>query len=140
MYMTQEADNAVRIVYNLSCHGTKRDAKSIAAETSVSLRFALKILRKLVESGIVKSYMGKYGGYELAKPAKEITLGEVIRTVDGPYMISRCLKEDHECVRKGGCGFRGVYVDISDSISKSLDSHTFDEFIDEIPVQLPSNA
>jgi Rrf2 family protein len=129
MFMTQEADNAVRIVYNLACHGVRRDAKSIAEETSVSLCFSLKILRKLVESGIVKSFMGKYGGYELAKPPEDITLGEVIRTVDGPYMISRCLKEDYVCSVENGCTFREVYADISDTISDRLDNLTFEGFL-----------
>lgn len=129
MFMTQEADNAVRIVHNLASHGARRDAKSISAETSVSLRFSLKILRKLVEGGAVKSFMGKYGGYELAKPPEEITLGEVIRAVDGPYMISRCLKEDHICSVENGCTFRDVYADISDTISDRLDNLTFAGFL-----------
>ena len=127
--MTQEADNAVRIVYNLVFHGVRRDAKSIAEETGISLRFSLKILRKLVEGEIVKSFMGKYGGYELAKPADTITLGEVIRTVDGPYMINRCLKEGHVCSAVDGCNFRDIYADISNIISGKLDTLTFDGFL-----------
>jgi len=131
MYMTKEADYAVRIVSCVASAGRRVDAKYISDRTSVTLRFALKILRKLVESGVIKSFKGKNGGYELAKEPGRITLGEVIRTVDGPFVLSRCVGgEDPECLLDGdsGCRFRKIYSEISDSISRQLDEVTFDRF------------
>jgi len=58
MHITLEADYAVRIVACLANHNTRLDAKTISDKTCVSLRFALKILRKLVSSKIVKSFKG----------------------------------------------------------------------------------
>ena len=80
MHMTLETDYAVRIVSCLVTAGRRMDAKSIAEETSVTLRFSLKILRKLVAGGIIKSYKGTQGGYELAREPKEISLNDVIET------------------------------------------------------------
>ena len=57
-----EADYAVRIVHCLAKNGQRMDAKSISDETGVTLRFSLKILRKLVSAGIIKSYKGTQGG------------------------------------------------------------------------------
>ena len=94
MYITLEADYAVRIVDCLAQHQMRMDAKSLSAATGVTLRFALKILRKLVAEGIVRSYKGTQGGYELARPAGEIALGEVIEIVEGPIVISRCVGHD----------------------------------------------
>lgn len=68
MHITQESDYAVRIVYCLAKCGTRRDARGISEEMCVTLRFSLKILGKLVSSGIVESYKGNRGGYELARP------------------------------------------------------------------------
>ena len=72
MHMTLEADYAVRIVEFLAVNPGRADAKTISERTSVTLRFTLKILRTLVSDGIVRSYKGAKGGYELAKPPKEI--------------------------------------------------------------------
>lgn len=93
MHITQESDYAVRIVYCLAKCGTRRDARGISEEMCVTLRFSLKILGKLVSSGIVESYKGNRGGYELARPASEITLKDVIDAVEGPYRLSRCVGE-----------------------------------------------
>ena len=61
MHITQESDYAVRIVYCLAKCGTRRDARGISEEMCVTLRFSLKILGKLVSSGIVESYEGGAG-------------------------------------------------------------------------------
>ena len=61
MHITLESDYAVRIVYCLARQGGRMDAKKIAEETGVTLRFSLKILRKLVAGGLVSSYKGTKG-------------------------------------------------------------------------------
>ena len=58
MCLTLESDYAVRIIGCLSAENKRIDAKNISERTGVSLRFALKILRKLVSAGLVKSYKG----------------------------------------------------------------------------------
>ena len=58
MHITLEADYAVRIVYCLAAAGKRMDAKAISDDTAVTLRFSLKILRKLVAGGIVRSFKG----------------------------------------------------------------------------------
>ena len=73
MYITQETDYAIRIVYCLAKSGARRDARSISEEMCVSLRFALKILGKLAQGGLVSSFKGNRGGYELARSANRST-------------------------------------------------------------------
>ena len=58
MYITQETDYAIRIVYCLAKSGARRDARSISEEMCISLRFALKILGKLAQGGLVSSFKG----------------------------------------------------------------------------------
>ena len=99
MHITQESDYAVRIVYCLAKCGTRRDARGISEEMCVTLRFSLKILGKLVSSGIVESYKGNRGGYELARPASEITLKDVIDAVEGPYRLSRYQQKHQRAAR-----------------------------------------
>lgn len=131
MHITLEADYAVRLVECLAAAPARIDAKSIAAQTGVTPRFTLKILHKLVSSGIVRSYKGAHGGYELARPAGEITLRAVIETVEGPYTFSRCLDPAHVCkcesqsCRKAACRFQRVYDEISELVRRKLDETTF---------------
>ncbi len=117
MYITLESDYAVRIVDCLAAEQRRMDAREIAGKTDVTLRFALKILRKLVSAKIVRSFKGATGGYELAKSPEEITLLEVIETVEGTYVFSRCLRSAN-CLRVGhtrckfGCAFSGITRDV----------------------------
>ena len=62
----------------------KTSAKQISDESGVPIRFALKILRRLTQAGLTASYKGVSGGYELARPAGQISLGEIIEEIDGP--------------------------------------------------------
>ena len=89
MHINLESDYAVRIVQYLAQSNERRDAQSIADSTCVSLRFTLKIMRKLVAADIVQSFKGAHGGYTLSRPASSITLRQVIEAVEGPYRFSR---------------------------------------------------
>ena len=110
-HITLEADYAIRIVNCLADASPRMDAQKIADAACVSLRFSLKILCKLVSSGIVQSFKGAKGGYVLAKDPSEVTLKDVIETVEGPYRFSRCLNEEYPCSRvpDGECPYRGVF-------------------------------
>lgn len=125
MHMTLEADYAVRIVECLAAAGQKVDARTIAEETHVPLRFALKILRKLVADNLIVSYKGSHGGYMLAHPAAETTLRQVIESVEGPYVINRCQQGEYCCNHTASCRFHEIYNEISEIVRDKLDSYTF---------------
>ena len=78
MRITLESDYALRILSALAVHDGRVDAKTLSDEISVTQRFTLKILHKLVSSGYVKSYKGVRGGYQLNIPPEKITLKAVI--------------------------------------------------------------
>ncbi|MCI9509658.1 MAG: Rrf2 family transcriptional regulator [Angelakisella sp.] len=130
MHITLESDYAVRIVHCLARKRERMDAKRIAEETGVTLRFSLKILRKLVTGGLVNSYKGTKGGYELARDPGEISLCDVIEMVEGPYSLARCLREtDYHCSRNVEtcevCKFQQVYAEISEAVREKLSAVKF---------------
>lgn len=133
MHITLESDYAVRIVSCLSRAKVRMDAKTISDQTCVTLRFALKILRKLVANGIVKSFKGTQGGYELAKKPKDISLRDVIETVEGTYCLNRCLHGNFPCSmgKSGICSYQKAFDDISSTVQKKLESYTFDHLIED---------
>ncbi len=121
MKLTLEADYAVRIAAYLACESEIRDAKTISEKTGVTLRFALKILRKLALCKIVKSYKGKNGGYTIAKAPNEISLYDIVSNVDGEYYFSRCLVDGYECSQSGRfCGPKSVYNEITEYVIDKL--------------------
>ncbi len=132
MYITLEADYAVRIVACLANNNKRLDAKKLSDMTCVTLRFSLKILRKLVASGIVKSFKGTQGGYELLKKPEEISLKDVIECVEGTYMLNRCLDSEFLCSRgaSGTCLYQKAFENISKIVNDELESYTFDKFIE----------
>jgi len=133
MQITLEADYAIRIVYCLASNPGRMDAKTIAEKTQVTLRFSLKILRKLVASGIIKSYKGTQGGYEVARPLEEISMNDVIEAVSGPVVISRCVKKDYACPRQQEercqCKFQKIFDEISVMVQDKLDAVRFSELV-----------
>ena len=127
MHINLESDYAIRIVHCLTLSCLRMDAQTIADTTNVSLRFTLKIMRKLVSAGIVQSFKGARGGYILAHPPAEITVRQVIEAVEGQYRFSRCLDDDYVCSCGPGCPFQAVFNEVTDMVRKKLDSVTFQE-------------
>ncbi len=131
MYITLESDYAVRIVSCIATEGKRLDAKTIADRTCVSLRFALKILRKLVSSNVIVSYKGTFGGYELQRPPEKITLREVLEAVEGTYMMNRCLDKNYACSRgmSGCCLFQDAFNEVSEIVNEKLSEYNFKMFL-----------
>lgn len=130
MRITQEADGAVRIVDCLARSGGRRGAQAIAESTGVTLRFTLKILHKLVQNGIVVSYKGVQGGFELARAPEAVNMRQVIEAVDGPIAITRCLSEEQGCCLSDtgngyGCYYNHIFAEISRSIQQKFESIDF---------------
>ncbi|MBR1863348.1 MAG: Rrf2 family transcriptional regulator [Ruminococcus sp.] len=133
MYITLETDYAVRITAELCREQGKLDARTISERTGVTLRFSLKILRKLVSEGIVRSYKGTQGGYMINMDPHEITLRTVVEAIEGTYCFSRCLSADGECNRgaSGYCRFQEAFAEITHMVRDKLDSFTFADLITE---------
>ena len=124
MRITQEADYAIRIVCFLAEEDRVLDATTIAESAYITQRFALKILRKLVLGGLVRSYKGASGGYKLAEEADKVTLKDVIELIDGEIAISKCLMEDHVCskqgARKSACTVHRIFDAINRDVTEKL--------------------
>ncbi len=126
MFLNLETDYAIRIVGCLAVQDSIIDAKTISEHTGVTLRFSLKILNRLVQAGIAKSFKGAKGGYMLAKPPEEISLLTVIEEVCGPVEFSQCQGDHANCTHPQGlCRFRGVFDDASAYARQKFASVTF---------------
>lgn len=127
MYFNRETDYCIRIVQCLAGAQGRLGAAAISARTGVTQRFALKILLKLVGSGIVRSYKGVKGGYELARAPKDVTLLDVITAIDGDVAVSQCLHDGFACDRADGCFFHRFFGQLSQEISDRLRGVDFEQ-------------
>ena len=135
MRLTLESDYALRMILYLSRENKKADAKTISSEMNVPLRFALKILRRLSMTGIVKSYKGASGGYELNKPPDQISFKAVIEAIEGPLYISRCLNDDVNCDRvedKNQCEVHKKFDAVNKIVADELEKITFGDIIESV--------
>lgn len=82
--------------------------REVARQMSIPEDFLAKILKQLVDEGLVRSTRGPHGGYALARPAAEISFLDVIEAVEGPIALNVCL-DDEGCGRSDVCTMVGVW-------------------------------
>jgi Rrf2 family protein len=90
----------------------------------------------LKNAGIVRSKQGSGGGYYLAKPADEILIGQIVRTLDGPLAPIRCVSqtayEPCDCPDIQTCGLRMVMLDVRNAIADILDHTTLASVVERV--------
>ena len=100
--------------------------KSIAQRQKISENYLEQLVSTLRKAGYVKSIRGSQGGYTLSKDPAQISVGDIIRVMEGPIALVDCLLEhsaDHDgCERAGICVTRDVWAKVCDSISLVVDS------------------
>ncbi|WP_035664304.1 cysteine metabolism transcriptional regulator CymR [Halalkalibacter akibai] len=94
--------------------------KSIAKEYDLSEHYLEQLIAPLRNAMLVKSVRGAYGGYMLAKEAKDITAGDIIRVLEGPISPVEVL-EDEEPAK------RNLWIKIRDAVKDVLDNTTLDD-------------
>jgi len=98
----------------------------IAAEANVPRKFLELILAELREAGFVLSTRGKMGGYRLSRPAHLISLGEVIRVIEGPLALVPCVSRTAyrrclDCRSEADCAIRHAMLRVRDETARILD-------------------
>jgi Rrf2 family transcriptional regulator, cysteine metabolism repressor len=135
MSVTAKCYYALRAIYSLAEHESEEPLKiaQIAEKEHIPIRFLEVILGQLKGYGFVQSRRGAEGGYLLARPADRITIGEVMRAVDGPIAPVDCVSQSQprECEFHGDCRFFGFWGRVRQAISDVVDRTTFADLIRE---------
>lgn len=135
MRITQEADYAIRIVLFLSILGKskKTEAQVISDAENIPDRFTLKILRKLNQAQITKSFRGVNGGYILIKCPDEISLKDIVEAIDGKIAINKCLIDGSNCNlnRASYCSVHKALENVQNTISNELEKVKFSDLINQ---------
>jgi Rrf2 family protein len=134
MRITTKGDYATRALRDLALHygSGPIPIDQIAVRQSLPVRYLEQLLLTLRRAGILQSKRGVKGGYTLAKPPAEITLGAILRAVDGPVEPISCLAEAPRkpCPREAVCALRGVWSDIHRAVAAIVDHTTLQDICD----------
>ncbi len=110
--------------------------KDIAERQHIPSKFLEQILLTLKNNGLLHSRMGVGGGYYLARPANEISLGHIVRILDGPLApigcVSQMAYESCGCPDENNCGLRLVMLDVRNAISHILDNTTLTDVTERV--------
>ncbi len=135
MRLSTKGQYAVRAIVTLSCHDPGRPVtlKAISKEEGISLSYLEQLFVKLRRGAIVKSVRGPGGGYVLAKPPSEISVGEVISVVEEPLNPVACLDDDSEvCVRANKCITQRVWKGLAEKMVEFLNSISIESLRNEV--------
>ena len=109
--------------------------KAVAERQGLSESYLEQLAGPLRKAGLLNSVRGAQGGYTLAREADRITVGDIIRVLEGPIAPVDCASEDdgpvQHCAHSQGCVARSVWVKLRDSIVKALDSVTLADLCEE---------
>jgi Rrf2 family cysteine metabolism transcriptional repressor len=124
---------AVLVMYELAkSDGAYSSLQDISAARKLSQGYLEQIVRPLREAGLVEGKRGFGGGYALARSASEITVGEIVRTVEGPIVPVQCVADDLHPERcPDDCRAKSVWQKVGQAIDNVLDSITLEDLIRE---------
>ncbi len=138
MKLSKRGEYALRSLINLGIAaevGRKLvQVSELADFEQLPVKFLEQIVQTLKDGGLVISVRGKYGGYRLARPAREIRIGEVVRLIDGPLApigcVSQTAYEKCTCPDESHCGLRMLMLDVRNAIAGILDRYTLADVVE----------
>lgn len=134
MKVSTRGDYASRALLSLALHAESdgpTSVRDIAERTGLPQPYLEQILLALKGAGLVRSKRGVGGGYVLARPPAEVTLGAIVSAVDGPIALGDfgAPHQDGACDHEGQCVLLAVWSDVGDQMRRLLDSLTLADLV-----------
>lgn len=133
MPISQKSQYAVRAVFELAKRRGAGATKigEIAEAQAIPPRFLENILNQLKGGGFVESVRGKDGGYRLVREPSNLTVGEILRFVEGPFSPVECNagSKKESCPMDGRCPFRALWDKAEQALAQVYDGATFGELV-----------
>ena len=129
MRLTSFTDFALRTLMRLAGEpGRSFATNEIAAEFAISRNHLAKVVRDLADGGFITTQRGAGGGFALARPASEITLGAVVRALEGDSALVECFRDDGgDCVLTPRCRLKAKLASAREAFMRELDGTTLAE-------------
>ena len=134
MRLSTRGRYGLKAMYQLAIHYGEGPIplKQIADKENLSENYLEQLVSQLRKEGLLTSVRGAQGGYMLAIPPREITVGNVLRVLEGDLAPADCImEEDYGCENEENCVTKLVWIKIKDSIDEVVDSITLQDMLDE---------
>jgi len=136
MRLTTKSRYGTRLVLDLAAYGKDRPVplSDVSKRQNISLKYLEQLVGKLKKNGFINSQRGPFGGHMLAKNPGEITVGDIVRILEGTSAITECSAEQEQvcgiCNKSGDCLSRWVWVEASKAMFDRLDQITIASLLD----------
>lgn len=133
MKLSTRARYALRMMAVLARHADDSEVvnlNAVSEEASISRRYLEQLVIGLKNSALIRGKTGKGGGYELARPADQIRISQIIESAIGPVNIVECVRQPEICLKSDFCECRLLYGLINKQIISVLDSVFLSDLVD----------
>ena len=129
--LTNAGDYAIRsMIFIASLPEDAVVLRSEICETQkIPSSFMAKILRSLVRAQLLRSTRGVNGGFSLARPASQVTLLDILESIEGPLALTDCVPSPAECEHSMNCPANAVWARVQNSIKEILRSSTLEDLV-----------
>ncbi len=132
----------VRLMLELALHNNQGPIflKDIARKQDISEKYLSQIIIPLRTAGLVKSFRGAHGGYELQRPPEEITLRDVVEALDGEFTLVECLANPEACDRVGHCVTQQVWRRLGQVMAETLEKVTLKNLVTDFDARFEQHS
>ena len=132
MRLARMTDYAIRLLMYVAQRPERLcTIAEVATAHAISQTHLMKITNQLAQDGWLETTRGKGGGIRLGRPAPQIVLGDVVRTMEPDFFIVECFATGHSCMLHGRCKLTGVIDGALRSFLEYLDEHTLADVLPE---------
>jgi len=135
MRLTTKSRYGTRLILDLALYGKEEPVRlsEVSKRQGISLKYLEKLIRRMRRAGLVESSRGPYGGYKLAKAPENISVGDIVRVMEGGTAITDCSERESVCGvcnRAGECLSRHIWVETSKAMFEALDQFRIGDLIE----------
>ncbi len=135
MKLSTKGRYGLKAMLDLAVHNSEGQIslKSIADRQGISENYLEQLFAILRKSGLVKSIRGSQGGYVLAQSSETITVGAILRALEGSLAPVDCVVENDpaSCSRAEFCITKSIWTKIRDSVNSVVDSITLEDLVND---------
>jgi len=122
----------VRLMLDIALHCAEGPVplRAISKRQDITEKYLWHLINPLKSAGLIEATRGAHGGYVVAKPLSDISIKEIVRALEGPLTLVKCVEKPASCKKAQSCVARDVWKEVADKISDTLDSITLKDIVE----------